>query len=99
MRFGPNVIQKIRLPRIMNQPKKSNAPASAASFLNYAREFYEGAEIVFRANPKLTRMLNANYFPVIELLLKAFLRATQTRSRETMKSRSYIVNAVAWASP
>jgi len=48
---------------------------SAMAFLNYAREYHEAVEELFRSKPRLTRVLNALYFHVTELPLKAYLRA------------------------
>jgi hypothetical protein len=52
-----------------------NTDVSAMAFLNYAREYHEAADELSQSKPHLTRVLNALYFHVTELLLKAYLRA------------------------
>jgi HEPN domain-containing protein len=52
-----------------------NADVSAMAFLNYARQYHEAVEELFLNKRHLTRVLNALYFHVTELLLKAYLRA------------------------
>jgi hypothetical protein len=56
-----------------NTNQKTNV--SAMAFLNYARQYQEAAEELFNRKPHLSRVLNALYFHVVELLLKAYLRA------------------------
>jgi hypothetical protein len=42
---------------------------------NYARQYYQSAEIIFSNNKHLTRPLLFLYFHTVELLLKSYLRA------------------------
>ncbi len=45
------------------------------ALLNYARQYYDGAEIIFASKPDLTSVLYFLYFHAIESLLKAYLKA------------------------
>ena len=47
----------------------------AMALLNYARQYYEGAEIIFASKPGLTSVLYFLYFHTVESLLKAYLKA------------------------
>jgi HEPN domain-containing protein len=49
------------------------------ALLNYARQYFKAAEVVFNNEPGLTRPLNYLYFHTLELLLKSFLRAKGRR--------------------
>jgi hypothetical protein len=47
----------------------------AMAWLNYARQFYKGAEIIYSSKPQLTEVVYALYFHAVESLLKAYLKA------------------------
>jgi hypothetical protein len=56
---------------------KQDTDASAMAFLNFARKYYAGAEILFASSskPELTEVLNSLYFHTVELLFKSYLAA------------------------
>jgi HEPN domain len=47
----------------------------AGAFLNYGRQFYEGAEIIHANKAQSTPVLYSMYFHAVECLLKAYLTA------------------------
>jgi hypothetical protein len=47
----------------------------AMALLNYARQYYGGAEVIFASKPDLTGVLYFLYFQTVESLLKAYLKA------------------------
>jgi hypothetical protein len=53
----------------------TSTDVSATAILNDAREYYLASEQLFRAEPRLSRPLNAFYFHIVELAFKAYLRA------------------------
>jgi hypothetical protein len=53
----------------------------AMALLNFARQYYEGAEIIFASNPRLTNVLYFLYFHTVESLLKAYLKAHGRNAR------------------
>jgi HEPN domain-containing protein len=55
--------------------KRKANDTNPKALLNYARQYFKAAEVVFEKEPKLTRPLNFLYFHALELLLKSFLRA------------------------
>jgi HEPN domain-containing protein len=58
----------------MPKTKKASYPGAMA-LLNYARQYYDGAEIIFASKPDLTNLLYFLYFHVAESSLKAYLKA------------------------
>jgi hypothetical protein len=65
----------------MPRKKKSQKPdVSAMASLNDARQYHEAVEELFQNKRHLTRVLNALYFHVTELLFKAYLRAHNRES-------------------
>jgi hypothetical protein len=58
----------------MPAASQNNSPSAMALF-NFARQYYDGAEIIFVSNPDLTTVLYFLYFHVVESLLKAYLKA------------------------
>jgi HEPN domain-containing protein len=52
-----------------------NTYPGAMALLNYARQYYEGAEIIFASKPVLTNVIYSLYFHTVESSLKAFLKA------------------------
>ncbi len=54
----------------------------AMALLNYARQYYEAAEIVFASKPHLTGVIYFLYFHSVELLLKSYLRAHGRKARQ-----------------
>jgi HEPN domain-containing protein len=58
---------------------------SSKALLNFARQYFAAAEVVFNKERSLSRPLNHLYFHTAELLLKSFLRAhgcTPNRNHE-----------------
>src|ERR1700678_352473 len=57
----------------MSEEKKADYP-SAMALLNVARQYLEGAEIIFASKPGLIYPLYFFYFQTVESLLKAYLK-------------------------
>ena len=54
----------------------------AMALLNYARQYYDGAEIIFASKPGLTSVLYFLYFHTVESLLKTYLKARQREAQQ-----------------
>ena len=52
-----------------------NTYPGAMALLNYARQYYDGAEIIFASKAVLTDVIYFLYFHTVESLLKAYLKA------------------------
>ena len=58
----------------MSNTNQSTYPGAMA-LLNFARQYYDGAQIIFASKPDSTSVLYFLYFHTFESLLKAYLKA------------------------
>jgi hypothetical protein len=72
------------------RPNPPVNPNEAYSLLSYARQYREAAQELLHSRPHLSPVINALFFHVTELLLKAYLVANGQTNTRTHKVSVYL---------